>query len=120
MLDFDKQFENEMQTLIGKSHKIAMRSSKKYNLRAAFLAVYGFQMALPVLLGIFLGIFLDKIYPLEYVSWTLNFILLGFLIGLFNANFWFYRMMNVQRSHAPKKTNVQRKKFHAKTKGVRK
>lgn len=113
MLDFDKQFEQEAQRMIQKAQKLGNRPNKQYAYKAAFLTVYGFQVAIPVVLGIFLGLFLDKVWPVKHVSWVLNFILLGFLTGLFNANVWFYHMMEI---HKKNKEKNKKKKALSKTK----
>ena len=88
MSSFDKQMEQTARTLIHKVHKLERPEDRSYVYRAALLTVYGWQMSIPVVIGIALGLFLDKSFPLHHISWTLNLILLGFGIGLYNANRW--------------------------------
>ena len=88
MSAFDKQMEQTAKTLIRKASNLEHRPNRTYLYRAALLTVYGWQMAIPVLIGIALGLFLDKHLPIERFSWTLNLILLGFGAGLYNANTW--------------------------------
>ena len=88
MSSFDKQMEQTANTLIRKAHKLERHGDNSYVYRAALLTVYGWQMSIPVIIGIALGLFLDKTFPLQHISWTLNLILLGFGIGLYNANSW--------------------------------
>ena len=107
---FNQYFDKQAKLLIQKANNLRNRSQRQHAYRAALLTVYGFQVAIPVVLGIFLGVFLDKYLPLTHLSWTLNLILLGFLVGLYNANTWFYRMMELQRKNDKKKTQKGRKK----------
>ena len=95
MSRFNHYFDQQAQILIRKATKLYNRSDRQYAHRAALLTVYGFQVAIPVVLGIFSGLFLDKCFPVAHLSWTLNLILLGFLVGFYNANAWFCRMMEI-------------------------
>src|SRR5580692_11105649 len=47
----------------------------------------GWSVTVPTLIGAALGIWIDKHYP-STVSWTLMFLLLGLIIGCFNAWYW--------------------------------
>ena len=98
MQSFNQYFDAQARILIKKAENLSKRSDRQFVYRAAILTVYGFQVVIPVLIGIFVGLLLDKNFPLEHIAWTLNFILLGFLIGLYNANTWFYRMMELHKT----------------------
>lgn len=97
MLGLNQYFEQQAKLLIKKTENLKNRSKRQYVYRAALLTVYGFQVAIPVVVGIFLGLFLDKHYPSERIVWTLNLILIGFLIGLYNANTWLYHMIKIEK-----------------------
>ncbi len=88
MSEFDQENRKTARVLIQKAKALNNRQYRHLTLNAAQLGVYGWQMAVPVLLGVMLGLFLDKEVPIESVSWTLNFILIGFIIGILNANRW--------------------------------
>lgn len=47
----------------------------------------GWSIAIPTLLGTFLGLWLDDLYP-GRASWTLTFLILGLALGCFNAWYW--------------------------------
>ena len=47
----------------------------------------GWSVAVPALLGIMAGVWLDKIFTDRY-SWTLMGLVLGVIIGCFNAWYW--------------------------------
>jgi len=83
-----KNFIKTADILIQKAQKRAGRNKRSLFLNASLISVYGFQMVVPVLLGIFIGRFLDKHFPTDSFSWTLNFILLGFILGFISAYKW--------------------------------
>jgi ATP synthase protein I len=47
----------------------------------------GWSVAIPTLLGIALGVWLDREFPAEH-SWTLTFLFIGVLLGCLNAWYW--------------------------------
>jgi ATP synthase protein I len=47
----------------------------------------GWAVALPTLLGVMLGVFLDKRFPGIH-SWTLTFLVIGLFLGCLNAWHW--------------------------------
>lgn len=47
----------------------------------------GWAVAIPTVAGIFLGIWIDVTWPSSY-SWTLMLLLLGLIIGCYNAWYW--------------------------------
>lgn len=50
----------------------------------------GWSVAIPTLLGIALGIWLDEQFP-GRISWTLTFLFLGVVLGCRNAWYWLER-----------------------------
>ena len=50
----------------------------------------GWSVAVPTLLGIALGLWLDSRYP-GRISWTLTFLFGGLAVGCFNAWYWVSR-----------------------------
>jgi len=51
------------------------------------MGIVGWSVAVPTLLGLLLGIWLDNHYPKEF-SWTLNILIVGVLAGCFSACHW--------------------------------
>ncbi len=47
----------------------------------------GWAVAVPTLLGIALGLWIDERWP-GTISWTLNLLIIGVLIGCLNAWYW--------------------------------
>ncbi|MBR6411944.1 MAG: AtpZ/AtpI family protein [Alphaproteobacteria bacterium] len=91
MATFDQENKKAEKILIKKAHKMAGRKERVIELNAAVLSVYGWQMAIPMVLGVILGRLLDHFIPMTYLSWTLNFILIGAVIGFYNATRWIKR-----------------------------
>jgi ATP synthase protein I len=47
----------------------------------------GWAVAIPAVLGVMLGVFIDQHYPGNH-SWTLSLLIIGLFIGCFNAWRW--------------------------------
>lgn len=79
------------------SEKVGNRAARKQrareqNQRSAWFGLgmfglVGWSIAIPSLLGIFLGLWLDAEYPGQY-SWTLTFLVIGVALGCLNAWYW--------------------------------
>jgi ATP synthase protein I len=54
------------------------------------MGLIGWSVAIPTLLGAALGLWLDKRYPATH-SWTLTLLVIGLVIGCFNAWKWVAR-----------------------------
>lgn len=50
----------------------------------------GWSVAIPTLIGIALGIWIDRTWPSRY-SWTLMFVFIGIIVGCLNAWYWVRR-----------------------------
>lgn len=50
----------------------------------------GWAVAVPTLLGIVLGLWLDSLFP-GRISWTLTFLFVGIMLGCLNAWYWVSR-----------------------------
>ena len=96
MQRFNGYVTEQADILIKKAENLSKRSHRPYVYRVAVLTIYGFQVTIPVLMGIFFGQLLDKSSPLRHISWTLNLILIGFIVGFYNANRWFYHTIGLK------------------------
>jgi len=63
------------------------------------MGIVGWTIAVPTLLGVALGIWLDKKYP-ESFSWTLSFLIIGLLVGCLVAWHW------VSKEHKEMNENI--------------
>ena len=97
MAIYDPENRSAERALIRKARILSRRNKRQFYLNAAIIGVYGWQMAIPVLLGILAGTFLDRYAPVTHISWTLNLIIIGFGIGIFNATRWVHREGLIKR-----------------------
>ncbi len=51
------------------------------------MGIVGWTVAVPTLLGLLIGVWLDKHYPAGF-SWTLNLLIIGLVLGCFSAWHW--------------------------------
>lgn len=51
----------------------------------------GWAVAIPTVLGIALGVWLDRSWPAGRISWTLSLLFVGIILGCFNAWRWVNR-----------------------------
>ncbi len=54
------------------------------------IGTIGWSIAIPTLIGVALGIWIDKRWP-SRISWTLTFLFVGLVLGCFNAYYWVKR-----------------------------
>ena len=54
------------------------------------IGTIGWSIAVPTLIGVALGIWIDKSWP-SRISWTLTFLLVGLVLGCINAYYWVKR-----------------------------
>lgn len=73
--------------LINKTDKEAFSPAKGL----AFLGALGWNIPIPTILGVMLGRWLDAHHKVASISWTLNFLLLGFIFGAIGAWQWLKR-----------------------------
>ncbi|WP_207740810.1 AtpZ/AtpI family protein [Alkalibacter mobilis] len=59
--------------------------------------IIGWSVAIPTLIGVALGNFLDKRFQVGF-SWTLTFLFLGLIIGCFNAWHWIKEKSDKEQS----------------------
>jgi ATP synthase protein I len=51
----------------------------------------GWAVSVPTLIGVAIGVWLDKRFPGSTISWTLIFLFVGVVLGCLNAWFWIER-----------------------------
>ena len=73
--------------LINKTDKEAFSPAKGL----AFLGALGWNIPIPTILGVMLGRWMDAHHKVASISWTLNFLLLGFAFGAIGAWQWLKR-----------------------------
>ncbi|WP_066379541.1 MULTISPECIES: AtpZ/AtpI family protein [unclassified Anabaena] len=77
------------QVKIKSSRKLKARREEDRSIWFSFgmIGVVGWSVAIPMLLGIALGIWIDSRWPSRY-SWTLMMLFVGIVLGCLNAWYW--------------------------------
>ncbi|HLB71204.1 MAG TPA: AtpZ/AtpI family protein [Candidatus Methanoperedens sp.] len=72
--------------------KMKARSEKDRNIwfGLGMMGLIGWSVAIPTLIGIALGIWIDTRFP-GRISWTLTFFFVGLFLGCLNAWYWIER-----------------------------
>lgn len=91
-----QQFRNVVQKKAERRLKAQREQYRVIWYGLAMSGLVGWSVALPTVIGIFLGRWLDRHWDFGF-SWTLTCILLGVAIGCLNAWYWIQREQ--QRRH---------------------
>jgi ATP synthase protein I len=88
-----KTFPDEI--AIREKRKLRAKGGNKGDLwfGLGMFGMVGWSVAIPTVVGIFLGIWIDLARPGQY-SWTLMLLLIGLVVGCLNAWFWVNRQRN--------------------------
>ncbi|MDH4091001.1 MAG: AtpZ/AtpI family protein [Cyclobacteriaceae bacterium] len=81
--EFSRQVGNK------EARKLKAQRSAKRGLWFGFsmFGLVGWSVMIPTLLGVLLGIWIDKHFPGQH-SWTLALLIMGLLLGALNAWYW--------------------------------
>jgi ATP synthase protein I len=73
--------------------KLKARGSEERNVWfwLGMFGLVGWAVAVPSVLGVALGLWLDRRWPESQASWTLTFLIIGVAIGCMNAWYWIKR-----------------------------
>lgn len=86
-----KENQEKFEKDISKKESRKIRARKEGERPVIFgfgmLGLIGWAVAIPTLLGIALGIWMDSHYPAKF-SWTLTLLFTGLILGCVNAWFW--------------------------------
>ena len=99
--DMPEKQGQEKKTPPGKlTEKVGAKASRKLKARRerrrsvlfglGMFGLVGWSVAIPTLIGIIVGIWIDKTWPAPY-SWTLMFLVIGVALGCLNAWYWVQR-----------------------------
>lgn len=91
-MPYDKiNTQDTEQKLIRKAQKMAYRDQRPFYLNIGIIGVFAGHIIVPLLLGVWFSGWLEKHYPHETISWRINMILVGLIIGYTDACFWVRR-----------------------------
>jgi ATP synthase protein I len=78
----DKVAKKELLRLKGLRHK-----DETVWFGLGMFGIIGWAVAIPTLIGIAFGLWIDRTWPSQY-SWALMFLIFGLVIGCINAAYW--------------------------------
>lgn len=92
MVRFDKTDDKKIERLLVRKAKLlANRSNRSLYVNVGIIGILGGIIIIPILIGIFIGAWIDNNYPMDPISWRLNLLFVGFALGLYYAYLWVKR-----------------------------
>jgi len=88
--DDGAQISNEIGRKAGRKLKAREERNRGVWFGLGMFGLVGWAVAIPTVLGVLLGLWLDGRFP-GRISWTLTFLFLGVVLGCVNAWFWILR-----------------------------
>lgn len=82
--DSKKELEQQVKRNVRKINK-AKKGKSTLLAQTVYLGTLGFVFVLPIIAGAYLGVWLDEKIKGYSMSWTINLILLGVIIGAINV-----------------------------------
>ena len=67
--------------------KLCGTRTRLFGLVVGMFGIVGWSVAIPTLIGIALGLWIDRTWPSRY-SWALMFLIIGVVLGCINAAYW--------------------------------
>lgn len=84
--DRQREFRRKIHRKLARHQKAETERNELFFGLGVF-GVVGWSVAIPTLLGIALGIWIDQTWPSQY-SWTLMLLFVGVILGCLNAWYW--------------------------------
>ena len=88
-----RRFHSEVADKAARKQAARLRNRRKVWFWLGMMGLVGWSVAIPAVLGVFLGVWLDETFG-GRVSWTLTLLLVGVVVGCLNAWFWVERERN--------------------------
>ncbi len=85
-----KQLANHIGTKAARKARARREPKRDLWFGVGMFGLVGWSVMIPTLLGIALGIWVDKLWP-GRISWTLTLLFLGVIVGCRNAWYWIER-----------------------------
>jgi ATP synthase protein I len=86
-----KQIANRFADKVAKKEALRIKGLKHKDETVWFglgmFGIVGWSIAIPTLIGIALGLWIDQTWPSRY-SWALMFLIIGVVLGCLNAAYW--------------------------------
>ncbi len=85
--DNNDKFAKNVEAKASRKLKLLRKPGRSVWMGLGTMGIVGWSVTVPTLLGLVLGFWLDKHY-VSTVSWTLNLLIVGLLIGCLSAWHW--------------------------------
>jgi len=85
-----EEFKEKVGTKEARKMKARRDKNKGIWLGLGMMGMIGWSVAVPTLVGVGIGIWMDIRYP-GHISWTLTFLSIGLAVGCINAWYWVER-----------------------------
>jgi len=86
-IDQRNRFVKNVENKVTRKLRARNKPSRSVWMGLSTMGIVGWSVAVPTLLGLFLGAWLDKHYHMGF-SWTLNLLIVGLAIGCVSAWHW--------------------------------
>jgi ATP synthase protein I len=90
-MDKQKSQKENFEASVNRKADIKLRAKREQHRSVWFglgmFGLVGWAVVVPTLIGVMLGMWLDD-HLFSHISWTLNLLIIGLIIGCFNAWFW--------------------------------
>ena len=86
----DEKFPKEIDVRERRKLRARQKKSDEVWFGLGMFGMVGWSVAIPTVIGIFLGVWIDIKWPGQY-SWTLMLLVIGLITGCMNAWFWVNR-----------------------------
>lgn len=83
----EKRFQADVARKAERRRRAAREQDRGIWFSLGLFGLVGWSIAIPTLLGVALGIWIDRQWP-GRISWTLTLLLVGVIIGCINAWYW--------------------------------
>lgn len=88
--DKDREFSKTIEQKQKRKLSAKKHASDTVWFGLGMFGMVGWSVAIPSVAGAFLGIWVDRTWPGQ-ASWTLTFLILGIILGCWNAWYWIKR-----------------------------
>jgi len=89
----DNHFVKNVENKVSRKLKALKHPGRSVWMGLGTMGIVGWSVAVPTLLCLFVGLWLDKHYAMTF-SWTLNLLIIGIIIGCFSAWHWVSKEIN--------------------------
>ena len=83
----DTEFQKQIRTKSARKLQARRQKDQSIWFNLGMIGLVGWSITIPTLIGIAIGIWIDKRWTSQY-SWTLMMLLIGLFFGCVNAWFW--------------------------------